>query len=339
MSVEKITTIALSMYSNKGAYALLCGAGISRSAGIKTGWHIEEDLIQKIAATKGVVDSKDWHEWYKSVYGKTAEYSTLLSEVVSPPTERMQLMKQYFEATEEENEDSLKQPTKAHFAIAKLAKVGYLRVIVSPNFDRLFETAFLKEGVNFQVVYHADDLAKITPLVHGGVTIIKMNGDYLDCRFRNTQDELDSYQPNMEEFLTRVFEDFGLITSGWSAQWDKGLIEIMKKSRSSRYGSFFTFVGKAEKPLRDLADNRKGEIVCVEGADELFTDLYEQISALENLNNSNTLTKDIFVRRVRKCLSTYNDMELTLLLEEESKRAQELILKYSISIRHCTLRL
>ena len=58
MSINKLTTLAFSVYSNKGAYALLCGAGISRSAGIKTGWNIEEDLIQKIAATQGITDER-----------------------------------------------------------------------------------------------------------------------------------------------------------------------------------------------------------------------------------------------------------------------------------------
>ena len=132
MLVNRISTIALSMFSNKGAYAILCGAGISRSAGIKTGWHIEEDLIRKIAATQGVTDAKDWHEWYKEYYGKNASYSSLLADVVTTATERVQLMKQYFEATEEEKEDGLKQPTKAHESIAKLAKSGYIRVVVSP---------------------------------------------------------------------------------------------------------------------------------------------------------------------------------------------------------------
>lgn len=329
MLVNRISTIALSMFSNKGAYAILCGAGISRSAGIKTGWHIEEDLIRKIAATQGVTDAKDWHEWYKEYYGKNASYSSLLADVVTTATERVQLMKQYFEATEEEKEDGLKQPTKAHESIAKLAKSGYIRVVVSPNFDRLFEMAFQKEGVKYQVVYHADDLNKITPLVHSGVTIVKLNGDYLDCRFRNTEEELDSYQPEMETFLMRIFEDFGIITTGWSAQWDKGLIEIIKKSRPSRYGSFFTYVGKLGDSLNDIADNRKGEKICIDSADCFFSDLYGQICALDNLSSSNNITKEIFVRRVKKFISTRNDMELIQLLEEEAMRAQDQILQYS----------
>ena len=45
MKIERLTTLAFSMYSNKGAYALLLGSGISRSAHIPTGWEIESCLI------------------------------------------------------------------------------------------------------------------------------------------------------------------------------------------------------------------------------------------------------------------------------------------------------
>lgn len=329
MSINKLTTLAFSMYSNKGAYALLCGAGISRSAGIKTGWNIEEDLIKKLAAIKGITNISNWHEWYKSEYGKEADYSTLLSEVVSTSTERVQLMKEYFEPSEEEKQDGLKQPTKAHKAIAELAKEGFVKVILSPNFDRLFEQALQEVGIQYQVVYHTDDLASITPLVHSGVTVIKINGDYLDCRFRNTSDELDSYQPEMELFLSRIFEDFGLITCGWSALWDKGLINVIRNSQQSRYGSFFTYIGKPNESISDITTNRHGELIEIESADKFFSELKEQVLTLNSMNTSKSLTKELFLARVKKYISNDKIMELTEMLEEESKLAHEKIMEHA----------
>lgn len=63
MGIERLTTLAFSMYSNKGAYALLLGAGISRSAHIPSGWEVENMLIEQLAATQGVADIEDWHKW------------------------------------------------------------------------------------------------------------------------------------------------------------------------------------------------------------------------------------------------------------------------------------
>lgn len=50
MGIERLTTLAFSMYTNKGAYALLLGAGISRSAHIPSGWEVENMLIEQLAA-------------------------------------------------------------------------------------------------------------------------------------------------------------------------------------------------------------------------------------------------------------------------------------------------
>ena len=45
-------------------------------------------------------------------------------------------------------------PTKAHKSIAKLAKDGYIRVILTTNFDRLLEMAFESEDINPQIISH-----------------------------------------------------------------------------------------------------------------------------------------------------------------------------------------
>lgn len=59
MVIGRLTTLAFSLYSNKGAYALLLGAGISRPAHMPSTWDIENALIERIAATRGVVNQKN----------------------------------------------------------------------------------------------------------------------------------------------------------------------------------------------------------------------------------------------------------------------------------------
>lgn len=51
--MDDLTTISFSIYSNKGVYALLLGAGISRPSGIPAGWDIVIALIRKLAAQLG----------------------------------------------------------------------------------------------------------------------------------------------------------------------------------------------------------------------------------------------------------------------------------------------
>ena len=51
--IDPIQSLAFSIQTNPGVYALLLGSGVSRSAGIPTGWEIVMDLLGKLAATKG----------------------------------------------------------------------------------------------------------------------------------------------------------------------------------------------------------------------------------------------------------------------------------------------
>ena len=327
MTIEKLTTLAFSMYSNKGAYALLLGSGISRSAHIPTGWEVETALIEQLAASKKDIIKDNPHQWFKERYEKEASYSFLLEELVKTPTERVQLMKQFFEPTEEEKELGWKQPTKAHKAIAKLAKAGYIRIILTTNFDRLLEQAFEAEGITPQVVSHEAAISQTTPLTHCQLpTIIKINGDYIDCQFRNTTEELDDYPPIMRRYLERIFEDYGLITCGWSGEWDKGLIKIISEATASRYNSFFATIGIAKEILQELTRLRHGELLPINGADELFSELLEQVSALNENHISKNMGHDIMIAKCKKYLSSSQyDIEYMDLVERLGNDAYDII--------------
>ena len=191
-----LTTLSFSIYFNKGVYALLLGSGISRSAGIPTGWNIVTDLIHKLAVQYGTSNIDNPEKWFEEQYGESPNYSTILSKLVHTQTERVNLLKPYFEPNEEEIENHLKEPTKAHRAIAQLAKDGYIKLVLTTNFDRLLEKALEDVGIIPQVICHSDDIDGAIPLVHAGFTIVKINGDYIDCRFLNTEDELADYPDN-----------------------------------------------------------------------------------------------------------------------------------------------
>ena len=318
MGIEKLTTLAFSMYTNKGAYALLLGSGISRSAHIPSGWEVEEKLIQKLGASQGVTESEDWHQWYKDCYKQSASYSSLRGDIVKKTTERVQLMKPFFEPTDEEKELGWKKPTKAHVAIAKLAKEGYIRVILTTNFDRLLEKAFELEGITPQVISHEGAISQATPIVHSKrPTIIKINGDYIDCQFRNTTEELDEYPGQMKLYLHRIFEDYGLVTCGWSGEWDKGLIEIINSTTRSRYNSFFAYIGEVNNSIKSLSQNRLGEVMPIENADNLFSELYEQIMALEKHDVNANMSHAMMMARVKKYLSSKQyDIEFADIIEK-----------------------
>ena len=54
LEIEPFDALALTMHHTPGACALLLGSGLSRAAGIPTGWEITLDLVRKVAALRGV---------------------------------------------------------------------------------------------------------------------------------------------------------------------------------------------------------------------------------------------------------------------------------------------
>lgn len=297
--LDKLTSLSFSMHSNKGVYALFLGSGISSAAGIPTAWDIVKDLTRRIAITQGESDLSDPIKWYIDKYHDEPDYSDLLSKLVHTSSERKELLLPYFMP----NEDNDKKPTLAHKAIANLIKDGVVKVVITTNFDRLLETALNDLGVPHQVIQHESEISGATPIVHSNCTILKINGDYLDCRFKNTIEELSHYSEELSSFLKEIFRDFGLITCGWSATWDKALVHLMKSSSNKRYFSFFTYRDKCSDALQDLASFKGGETIEIVDADSFFFQLYESVVSLNGIDRNIPLSKEIAIERMKKYIS------------------------------------
>ena len=146
MNIDPAISLAVSLNALKGGCALLLGSGISKSAGIPTGWDVVLDLIRRVAILEEEEDpGQNAAGWYRERSGKEPDYATLVRTLAPTPSERTALLKEYFEPTEQEQEDGLKTPTQAHKAIARLVAAGYFKVIISTNFDRLLERALETE--------------------------------------------------------------------------------------------------------------------------------------------------------------------------------------------------
>ena len=184
--IDPIHSLAFSIHANPGVYAVLLGSGVSRAAMIPTGWDITLDLIRKIADLSKENCEPDPEKWYRCRFGRAPEYSDLLDAIAKTPAERQQLLRTYWEPNEQEREDGRKQPTLAHHSIATLTARGYIRVIVTTNFDRLLETALNEAGIVPTVISSPDQMEGALPIIHTRCCVFKLHGDYIDTRIRNT---------------------------------------------------------------------------------------------------------------------------------------------------------
>ena len=325
--IEPLNSLAFSMQANPGVYALLLGSGVSRSAQIPTGWEITLDLVSKLAAAQGEGDVRSLNpeKWYRERFGKDPDYSHLLNELAKTQSERQQLIRGYLEPTEEERAEGLKIPTPAHKAIARLVAQGYIRVVITTNFDRLMEMALDAEGIVPTVISTEDQANGAMPLIHQRCCVFKVHGDYLDTRIRNTEAELKAYPEAFNLLLERILDEFGLIVCGWSAAWDPALQQAIERSKSRRFSHYWAMRGEPTEKAQKLIEHRQALHVNISDADSFFSKLAEQVQAISEVSRQNPVSVKMKVAELKKYLADpVNRIRLDDLISDEVSHILEI---------------
>ncbi|WP_370195895.1 MULTISPECIES: SIR2 family protein [Aurantimonas] len=300
---DPLTQLAFSIHENKGVFAVLLGSGLSRAAEIPTGWEITLDLIRRVALAQGVEDQPDWAAWYRDRTGEEPKYSTLLEELASSPEERRSILHGYIEPTEEDREEGRKVPTAAHNAIADLVRGGYIRVIVTTNFDRLMENALRERGIEPTVVASVDALAGAEPITHSACYLLKLHGDYKDVRILNTEEELSGYPAPYDGLLDRILDEHGLIVCGWSGDWDHALRAALLRAPNRRYSLFWAARGNLGGGAQELVDHRRARVIPIADADGFFSSLRQRVETLEQSQRQNPLSIELLVNSAKRFLA------------------------------------
>jgi len=323
--IDPILSLAFSMYSNKGVYALLLGSGVSRSAGIPTGWEVVLDLTRKLARAQGANCEPDPTEWYVSTFHEVPNYSKILQDVSIKPSERSQLLRSYFEPNDDERTRGIKSPTEAHKAIARLVAAGYIRVIVTTNFDRLLEKALEDVGAVPTVISTPDAAQGALPLAHTKCTIVKLHGDYLDTRIKNTPEELSAYHSRINKLLDRIFDEYGLIVCGWSAEWDIALKNSIKRCKSRRFTTYWALKSNLSDAAKLLVDQRQAQIIHITSADAFFRELEEKVLSISDYEYHHPLSSKVAVATMKRYLEADNKIRLHDLVMDETEKVHESI--------------
>ena len=278
--VNPIESLAFAMYTQPGVYALLLGSGVSRSAGIPTGWEVLQDLISKLAASRGLAQPDHPLDWYRETHGTDANYPDMLEQLGTTPADRKSILRSYFEPTDYEREQGLKQPTEAHSAIAELVVGGYVKIIVTTNFDRLVENALRQAGIEPVVLSTPPQFDHAEPLTHMKCCVIKLHGDYLAPDTLNTVSELSEYPKATRATLRRVLEEYGLVVCGWSADWDNALRDNLKSINNGLYSTYWHVFGGISEQSESCIRERSASRIDWGDADQLFSRLRDHVLAL-----------------------------------------------------------
>ena len=282
---------------------MLLGSGISKSAGVPTGWELTEKLAARVATLHGEDAGSNPIEWYQRWRGGDPDYSKLLEILAPSPEDRQNLLREYSEPSGEDRDEGRKIPSAAHRAVAGLVAKGFVRVIVTTNFDRLMEQALRDAGVDPAVIASPAAAEGAMPLAHSDATVIKLHGDYPSPDLKNTVEELGTYDPALNRLLNEVFDQYGLVVCGWSATWDHALRSALERVESRRFASYGLYRSPLEEEANSLIFHRRAIPVEITDADTALGTLEANVEALAEAADQRPQTTDLAVARLKKFLS------------------------------------
>ncbi|MET9441094.1 SIR2 family protein [Streptomyces sp. NPDC006610] len=325
--LDPLVSLAMGVHSGPGVYALLLGAGMSRDVGVPTGWGIVTDLVRRAAVARGAdeelaaADPESW--WARHGDGGPLGYSALLEALGDTPAARHKLLRGYFEPGDEDRQHGLKQPGAAHRAVARLVARGWVRVVLTTNFDRLVEQALEAEGVQPQVVHGPPGLLGMTPLAHARATVVKLHGDLNDLEARNTERELERYPDAWAGLVDQVLDEYGLIVCGWSAEWDHALVSCFQRRATRRYPVFWCARRGPTGRAAELVARHGAVVIRGLTAKQLFPGLLARVEALERLAEP-APARELSVARLKRALpDPVRRIELHELVDAEAMRVVE----------------
>ena len=145
----------------------LIGSTESSWLGVPTLNEIREHLIVKMQNLAENIDPP-------------ADTWDLVHLLARSPTGVTNLMRYYYEPTDEDRLLKRKLPSTFHFNLAYEVANKSGQIIITTNRDRLIEWGMAKIGISPQIVKDGRDLASLSSLHYAKCTLIKINGDYLD---------------------------------------------------------------------------------------------------------------------------------------------------------------
>jgi len=332
----ELLSLAFSLTSTPGSYAIVLGAGISIGSGVPSAWGVLQDLLSQLGTVKGASFTTDDERiaWYRKEYGQDPTYEGVLEHLAPLPHDRQAILRGYFEATPEEKEQGKKQPTPAHQAIARLVAAGAVNVIITLNFDNLMEAALREQSITPVVIRGQNDLTGLPPLHTAKAVVVHLHGDYLAPEeMRNTESELARYTPDAATFLDRIMQDYGLLLVGWSAKYDPQLRAAIRRNFRRIYVPYWVEPGTFTDKASELA-KRIGAVKVEASADQALGELHNAYAALrDRAATRHPLTQATVVSTAKLELSgRYTAIPLHDLLKREADRLhqnEDLLLSYT----------
>lgn len=117
-----------------------------------------------------------------------------------------------------------------------------------------------------------------------------------------TPEELKEYAPAVDELLDRIFADYGLVISGWSARWGPALRNALSRCPARVFTSYWTDPRELSEHAGDLLTRRSAVYVQAD-ADTFFEHVADAVDAIAATDRQHPASIAIAVATAKRTLS------------------------------------
>jgi tetratricopeptide (TPR) repeat protein len=276
-------------------FALFLGAGASVSSGVIGAGKMIQHFKEKIYSFYEVdffnvetkqIDKKKEKEWLKTQdwYLKEGnEYGRFFGKCYETEGERRNYIESLIEG---------KEPSFGYMILANLIYEGYLKTIITTNFDDLIYIACTTFTQTRPVVYSLGGFATEMSITGNRPRILKLHGDYLYSDLRNietdfqkdkklilkSQNNKTRQDSNMQKEVEEIFRNYdGIIVVGYGGA-DSSIINLLKEIPRGKIIYWCYRSGdKVNENVKQIVSDEGRHLVSITGFDELMDKIRQKV--------------------------------------------------------------
>ena len=115
------------------------------------------------------------------------------------------------------------------------------------------------------------------------------------------------YEAPLDQLLNRVFDEFGLIVCGWSAEWDVALRNAIERCPTRRFTTFWALRGSLADQAKKLIEFRQATTIQIKDADSFFRELADKVFALQDVMLPHPVSAKVAAAMVKKYVADDRD--------------------------------
>ena len=320
VNINPIFPLSYNLADGRRKYVLFCGAGVSKDAGIPTGWEILLETLRHIR-TQEEGEIKEYTnnemETYYEENFKDSTYSEIIGSLFPSREEQREFLEKLFEN---------KAPGKAHRLIADWVKAELIRFIITTNFDSSIECALDDAGLRgkYSVITDGEYVFKSKPwhLVEN-CRIYKVHGTIEQGEIRNTKKDLEKLDSDLEKQFLDIIEGHGVIVLGYAGNKDdNAVMDCFNKRRFKGYTLYWTIYDKQiNNNVKKLVESQDGRYIDIQSASDF---LEEVLNRVEIARRGTEQTSEAVAQvRFKNLITSSSDIEIRQTIDEERRKLKQ----------------